>query len=600
MNIDTSKTVWGLTPLCKGDDDPNIPINRVKREEKIKSFISKWGGRKDYLKSPEVMLEALNDYEDLNANYGTGGTEGFYFHLRAQDDQTNPDIKAKLNKINEFEKKWNNELRFFKLLISKIPLEEQAKFLDYHGLNKYKHYLELKFKRAKYLLSDNEEKIISLKKDGAHDKWTKMVSGLLSKEEREILMPEGLKKKNFSEIATLIYNLDKKTRDSAAAAFNDIVLKYSDIAEAEINAVLENKKVDDELRKMPRPDSDRHLSDDIDSEVVDVLVDSVSKRFEIAKRYYALKAKLLGLKKLEYHEREIPYGDVEKKFTYDEGVDIVYKAFNKIDRDFAGIFKNFVENGRIDAFPKKGKKSGAYCSYGLKIDPVYISLNHTDVLRDVMTIAHESGHGINFEMSRNKQNALNFDLSLATAEVASTFMEDFALQEVLKDVDDETRLSIMLERLNGDVSTIFRQIACYKFEQELHKTFRDKGYLSKGEIGKMFQRNMAAYMGDAVEQSPGSENWWIHWAHIRRFFYNYSYASGLLISKAMQRALRGDSKFITKLKEFMSAGMSDSPKNIFAKMQIDITKREFWNSGIDEIENLLRDAENLAKKLGKI
>src|SRR3989304_2224507 len=103
MNIDTSKTVWGLTPLCKGDDDPNIPINRVKREEKIKSFISKWGGRKDYLKSPEVMLEALNDYEDLNANYGTGGTEGFYFHLRAQDDQTNPDIKAKLNKINEFE-----------------------------------------------------------------------------------------------------------------------------------------------------------------------------------------------------------------------------------------------------------------------------------------------------------------------------------------------------------------------------------------------------------------------------------------------------------------------------------------------------------------
>jgi oligoendopeptidase F len=152
-------------------------------------------------------------------------------------------------------------------------------------------------------------------------------------------------------------------------------------------------------------------------------------------------------------------------------------------------------------------------------------------------------------------------------------------------------------KLNSDVSTIFRQVACYRFEQELHQTFRAKGYLSKNEIGKIFLKHMKSYMGPTVIQSPGAENWWVYWSHIRNFFYVYSYASGLLISKAMQNKVKQDPAFIEKVKVFLAAGSSASPKDIFAKMGIDITDKKFWTNGLTEIDGQLKEAEKLAKKL---
>jgi oligoendopeptidase F len=179
-------------------------------------------------------------------------------------------------------------------------------------------------------------------------------------------------------------------------------------------------------------------------------------------------------------------------------------------------------------------------------------------------------------------------------------MEDFVLEEILKEADDELRLAVMMAKLNDDVSSIFRQAACYRFEQELHAEFRARGYLSKKEIGALFQKHMAAYMGKSVEQSPGSENWWVYWSHIRYFFYVYSYAGGLLISKSLQHSVRQDPAYINKVKEFFSAGLSDSPKNIFNRLGIDITDNRFWDQGLDEIEKLLNETALLAKKMGKI
>jgi oligoendopeptidase F len=179
-------------------------------------------------------------------------------------------------------------------------------------------------------------------------------------------------------------------------------------------------------------------------------------------------------------------------------------------------------------------------------------------------------------------------------------MEDFVLQELLKEADDETRLALMVQKLNEDISTIFRQIACYQFEQELHQLFRQKGYLSKKEIGQLFIKHMKSYLGDSVDFPVGSENWWVYWSHIRNFFYVYSYASGLLISKHLQFFVKKDHQYINKVKEFLSAGLSDSPKNIFKKLGIDISDKKFWLKGVGEIEQLLDETINLAKKLRKI
>ena len=179
-------------------------------------------------------------------------------------------------------------------------------------------------------------------------------------------------------------------------------------------------------------------------------------------------------------------------------------------------------------------------------------------------------------------------------------MEDFILQEIARGASLEQQLALNMARLNDDISTIFRQVALYRFEQHLHQLFRDKGYLSTAEIGQLFSTHMTQYMGPAVEQSVGSELWWVYISHIRSYFYVYSYASGLLISKALQHQVRQNPKRIQNVLTFLSAGTSQSPKDIFQALDIDITQPTFWQTGIDEIEALLNKCESLAQKLGKI
>lgn len=595
------QTTWNFNGLFKNDDDPEIEKKRKYVEKNSYAFIDKWKSREDYLREPAVLEKALDEYERWKRYWGSDGDEGYYFMLRTAQDQNDPKLKAKFNKVEHFSKKIENDIQFFHLRIAGIPEKNYRRFLEYKGLGKYRHFLERIFAESKYLLSEPEEKILNLKSPTSYANWTKMTSGFLAKEERRVTVESGGRRtKTFSDILSLMNSRYKVVRDSAAKAFNDILEKHADTAEAEINSILANKKVDDELRGISRPDLARHISDDIDSEVVDSLLNAVYGRFDIPSRYYRLKAGILKVKKLKYHERNAEYGILNKKYTYNQAVRLVQGVFKNLDAEFAGIFEGFIENGRFDVYPGKGKVSGAFCAHHLISQPTYILLNHTDRLNDVLTLAHELGHGINNELVRRRQNSLNFGTPTSTAEVASTFMEDFVLREMLRKADDELRLSVMMMKLNDEVSTIFRQVACYRFEQELHREFRQKGYLPKEDIGRLFRRHMASYMGDYVEQSPGSENWWIYWSHIRSFFYVYSYAGGLLISKSLQRSVKEDHGFIEKVKDFLSAGLSDSPKNIFKNLGIDITDEGFWNRGLDEVDALLKGTTELAGRLGKI
>ncbi|MFA5073904.1 MAG: M3 family oligoendopeptidase [Nitrospirota bacterium] len=593
--------VWNLSPLAREDNDPGLETQRSLIQQKSYEFITTWKDRTDYLEDPAVLRQALDQYESWKREYGTDGNEGYYFWLRTRQDQNDPKLKARMNKIEEFSRQIENDILFFYLRIARIKPEEQQKFLEHDALGKYRHFLERIFAESRFHLSEPEEKILNLKSSTSYLNWVKMTAGFLSRESRVVLTEQGAKRsRNFSEILGLMNNKKRTIRDSAGKAFNDILAYHVDTAEAELNSVLAHKKIEDDLRNAPRPDTMRHIADDIESDVVDAVLDTVSRRFSLSARYYALKAKLLKVKKLRYHDRNAEYGVVSKQYSFSQAVSLAQKALGKLDPEFGLILEAFVKNGQIDAYPKKGKDSGAFCMHHLITQPTYILLNHTGKLHDVLTLAHELGHGINNELVRTRQHALDFGTPTSTAEVASTFMEDFVLQEILGAANDELRLAVLMAKLNDDVSSIFRQVACYQFEQSLHQEFRATGYLSKEKIGDLFQHHMAAYMGPFVEQSPGSENWWVYWNHIRYFFYVYSYASGLLISKALQNFVKHDHSFIHLVKEFLSAGQSDSPKNIFRNLGIDIADREFWNRGLDEIERVLSEAETLARKTGHI
>lgn len=597
MNMKKEKYSWNLKPLTK----KNFTSQRKKIEATYLSFSKKWQKNNDWKTDPKILKLALDDYEKIQRLYANGSDEGYYYSLLSSLNESDPKIKAQHGKARDFIVKQANEILFFEQELSKLPIANKVSFLASEVLTDYKYFLERCFVRGKYLLSDAEERLLNLKSGVSRDNWINMTSGFLSSSTATIVNENKQKEtKVFSELFGLLYSSSKKTRDQSAEAINKILKDNIKVGEAELNSFLENKKIDDELRGVKRFDEIRLVNDCVESEAVDLMLKVVTKNYKIVHRYYQLKAKLLNVKKLAYHERGVPMGEINKSFSYDNCCSLLNKVLGGLNYKYQQIFKAFVNAGQIDVYPKKGKRGGAFCASGLLSMPTYILLNHTDKLNDVLTLAHEVGHGINNELMRKQQNALNFDLSLATAEVASTFFEDFVLKELLKEATDEENFIILMSKLDQDVSTIFRQAALYKFESELNRLFRRQGYLSHQEIGKLFKKHMSAYMGKHVEQSPGSENWWLHWSHIRYEFYVYSYVSGLLISKHMQAQVVKNKAFISKVDYFLSAGLSEKPSKIFANMDININDEKFWQAGINEIEDLLNKTEKLAKKLKKI
>lgn len=595
-----TRTNWDLSVLYQSDTDPQIELEKATIAKLIADFAKKWRDNPDYSVKPDVLKAALDEYEQLKFRYGADGAAGFYFWLRSELDQLDPTLKAKFQQIIEFGEKNANQIRFFTLEIAKIPAEQQPKFLQAPELETYRHFLERLFTLAKYQLSEKEENILSLLSLSAYNNWVRMTEEFLSAEEREVEVGGKKELLPFPGLISLTTSRDKAVRDQAGMYVDEITDKHASVAEQEMNAILQTKKIEDELRSIERPDLDRHLGDDIDPTIVEAMLSVVEKNFELSQRFYELKAKLLGVKKLGYYERGVDYGDIPDDYDAAKAIELVDKTLFRLDPEFVEIFQMMLKKGQIDFFPKKGKSGGAFCAMGLPALPTFVMLNHTNKLRDVTTLAHEMGHAINDELIKKHQHALNCGTSLAVAEVASTFIEDFVLEEIGKAADDERRLAILMLKLNDEVSTIFRQVAAYRFEQALHEAFRAKGYLPKSDIGNLFKKHMSGYLGSAIDMNPGSENWWVFWSHFRRFFYVYSYASGLLISKALQRQVRQDPKFITKVKGFLSAGSSASPKDIFAKLGIDITDPKFWQTGLEETNDLLDEAEKLARNLGKI
>ncbi len=596
---------WDLNPLFKSDDDPQIYQSLDKQKQAVEQFVNKWEPRTDYLSGPTILKQSLDEYEHLIHYFGIYGSAAYYATLRSSQDQTNPTIKALTSKIHDQTIALENSIQFYPLRLAKIPPEIQKQFLKNYYLIDYRHFLQRIFDTAKYDLSEPEEKIMNLKSKSAYELWVDMVSEFLAKEERIVLTEDDTrKKKPFEEISSLLRSKQKLVRDSAFKAHQDVIEKIIPIAEYEINAILYDQKTNCELRNAERPDTFRHVADDIDTKVVDTLISTVTSNYSISHQYFELKAKLLGLPKLEYYERNVEYGQIDLNYSFENAVKLITKVFNNLNPFFAQTFTKMIENRQFDVLPHKGKTGGALCTSNLKIDPTYILLNFTNKLDDVLTIAHETGHAIHAILTQQSQNALNCDFlgesPKSTAEVASTFLEDFVFEHLANNANDETKLAINMKKLEDDINTIFSQISGYTFEQDLHKSFREKGHLTATEISELYFKRRLEYTGKYINTTIGCEKWWVAWWHIRAFFYVYSYASGQLISKALQNMVKQNPKDIGKVKQFLSAGTAKSPQEIFFDLGIDISKASFWESGIYKVKHLLDETTALAHKLGKI
>lgn len=484
------KTKWNLKLLFKSDNDPKIAQQRQLAERQVKSLIQKWSKRSDYLTKPKVLADLLQEYEQWQDKVGAYTNEWYYFYLRNLLHQTDDQIKARMTQAIQASQKLFNQVRFIFHNIQKIEPKLQAKFLSDPKLKDYRTFLKLQFALGKYQLSLETENVLALKEQPANDEWVDLTRRQLYQETAMLVDDSGKKQERpFAGLDDLFSSKKKTVRQQAAAFVDRTVIKHADVATAELNAILLNKQIDDELRGFKRPDQKRILSSDLTEQVLDMLVKTVTHHNNIAKDFYAFKAKLMKAKQIEYYDRAFnPFDAPQVKFSFGQAVDITRQALLSLDPTFAKIFDGLLANGQIDALPQKGKYGNACCVYGLRQGPIYILVNHTSSVRDVMTLAHEVGHAINFTLSQ-EQTPINYEMSLAVAETASTFFEQYAAAEILRrNPTKELKRYLLFEKINDQVSTIFRQIALYRFEQELHQTFRQRGRLSQTEIGQIFAK----------------------------------------------------------------------------------------------------------------
>lgn len=582
------KTSWNLKLLYKSDSDPRIEGDLREIERAYASFEKKYKG-KPFAAAPKNLAEAFEDHEALSEKV-SGLKPWWYFALKTDLDSDDSASSAKATKHEQRLTEAANRSKFFLLDIAKIPVSKRRAFLEHPALEPYGYTLERIFKKAQFDLPEGEEQMEDLLSQTSYTMWVDAQQRLLN---RQTIAHKGKDVPIVKAIAELS-DMPKAERRSVHGKVVAALKSVSYMAEGELNAVYNYKKVMDKRRGFKKPYSATILAYQNDERAIEGFVSLVTRSFNISHRFYRLHAKLLGEKKLTLADRSAKIGEIKTAFDFPRSVTMLKSALDKVDPEYARMFDEFLENGQIDVYPQKGKKGGAYC-WGMGKLRTFLLLNHVNDIRSLETLAHEMGHAIHTELSK-RQPPRYQHYSTATAEVASTFFEQLMSGEVEKLLSEKEQAIMLHNRIQGDISTIFRQIACFNFENELHQKIRKDGQASKEEIAALMAKHLKSYTGAAVDVIPDDGYFFTYWSHIRRFFYVYTYAYGQLVSRALYERWKEDPAYAGKIKQFLSAGSSMSPEDIFRSIGIDTSKPAFFEAGLKSIE---RDIAKLEKLSGK-
>jgi oligoendopeptidase F len=584
------KVSWDLSHIYSSISDPNIEHDIQRAEIAYTRFAKKYANKTDYLENEEKLAKALKEYERL---LDVSVAKPYIFlHFHHDLESKNSAVEAKLNTVAERARKIGNITLFFGIAISKIAKPLQKKYLNSKVLAPYRYFLQCAFRQGEHMLSEKEEKILSLQSLPAHTLWVQGGQKMLAA--RTVLWKGATI--SIPEAMGLLSQLPIKDRRALNVLCREQFKSIAEYAESEMNAVVTQKKIEDELRGFSTPYESTIVSYENEIETVENLVAVITKQYKIAHRFYKAKAKMLGLETLEYVDRLGVVGKTKREYAFETSAEIVKSAFSKVDSEYADIFESFLKHGQIDVFPKQGKRGGAYC-WGTPGMPTFVLLNHTNSFSSVTTMAHEMGHALHSTFSYKSQAPLYREYTIATAEVASTLFENFVFEEILPTLSVKEQIVALHDKISDSIQTIFRQIACFNFERELHERIRKEGMLPKEAIAELMNKHMRAYLGPVFNLSEDDGYFFVYWSHIRNFFYVYSYAFGELVSSALYEMYQENPENREKIKQFLCAGGSDSPENIFASIGIDVRNPEFFQKGLKKIEKDIARLETLVFKV---
>lgn len=582
---------WDLSDLYNDIDDPQIERDMAQTDARADSFAATYRGRALSLDA-EALYQAIAEYEAI---VEAANRLGAFAHLIWTTDAANPRYGALLQRLTEWEAQLQQKLVFFELEWTNAPDDFARAMLAHPTLAHYRHWLEVMRRYQPHRLTEPEEKILAEKSVTGRSAWARFFSELMG----NTRYPFDGQELTQAGILAKLYDPDRSVRQRAAQAFTDVLRQQLPTLTYIFNTLAADKASDDRLRKFPSWISSRNLDNQVSDEVVEALIEAVTARYDIVARYYHLKRRLLGLDRLYDYDRYAPLPAAEGHYRWEQAREMVLEAYGKFHPQMAEIAGQFFARSWIDAPPYPGKRSGAYSASAVPSVHPYVFLNFTGSARDVMTLAHELGHGVHQYLSR-EQGMLQQHTPLTTAEMASTFGEMLVFSDFMaRESDPAVRLAMLAHKIEDTFATVFRQISMNRFEHAIHTARRTEGELPSERLSQFWLETQQAMFGDSVELTDNYAIWWSyvpHFLQVPGYVYAYAFGELLVLALFARYQQEGDS-FAPRYLQVLRAGSSDWPEAILAPLGVDLTAPDFWQEGLREIEALVAQAEKLVAQM---
>jgi oligoendopeptidase F len=584
-------SAWNLDPIVDGEGSAGVERLLDEALERGAKFAEAYTGRLASLDG-DGLREAMLELAAISVLVDRAGS---FAMLQFTTDTADPARGALLQKVQERGTTLETQLLFFELEWAALEDDRVEALLSSGAdLEFCAHHLRSARRYRSHLLSEAEEKVMAEKSLSSSASWARLFGEQISAVRVSFDGDEVPLDLALSNLLSPDNELRERTAQAVSAALEPGLRTRAFI----FNTLVYDKSVDDRLRHYPHWLAARNLANEASDESVLALIQAVHGRYDIPQRWYRLKARLLGLDKLRDFDRSATVATTEPLFSYTEARDLVVETYANFSPEAGAITKRFFDENWIDAPVRENKRGGAFCATVSGVHP-FVMLNYTARRRDVLTIAHELGHGLHSALAA-KQGVFHQSTPLTVAETASVFGETLVFERLLAEAgSDQQRLELLAGRIDDAVATVFRQIAMNRFEHLVHTRRRSQGELSVEDMSKAWVESQTEMLGDAVEVTEGYQSWWSYIPHfVNTPGYVYAYAYGQLLALSVYGRYREvGEELVPRYLEMLSAGGSRAPEKLGEIVGIDLADPGFWDSGLRLVDQQLLEAEALAAQI---
>jgi oligoendopeptidase F len=586
---------WDLRDLYAGVDDPAIDRDLDAAATRAAAFESAYRGKIDAPGGPsaDLLASAMRELESLAEQMDRPIIYASLVHAARTDD---PRHGALLARTRERRTEINKHLIFFDLEWVKVDDDAAKKLIEAPALARYRHYLDQKRVWKPHYLSEPEEKVLEEKSVTGRAAFVRLFDETVSSLRFDFTLGDRTESMSLQQVLAKLYDPDRAVRAAGAAALTKGLQANARLLAYILNTVVLDHRSDCTLRNHDGVMAPRHLANEIEPAVVDALLTATERHHATVQRYYRLKAKLLGLEQLYDYDRYAPLFSDQPAVDWPTARRIVEESYAAFSPDAGGVIRRFFDKKWVDAELRQGKRGGAFSSSTVPSAHPYILMSYTDKLRDVMTLAHELGHGLHQYLSRGV-GYLQCDTPLTTAETASVFGEMLTFRRLQQLYPDpKTRLAMLCAKIEDGFATVFRQVVLTRFEQKVHEARKAEGELATERLNALWMEANRPMHGDVVTLTDGYAWWWAyigHFVHVP--FYCYAYAFGeLLVLALVKKYEQEGAAFVPKYLGMLSAGGSEAPHVLVGRLGVDVTDPKFWELGLQLLGDMVGEAERLA------